>query len=100
MALARVLDFRTTLAPPLSIRHPPGFFPPSYRYTCIMEPFDLSTLNGLHLVSGLCDGVLTGAEALAGFPQSTLSLISPSSDSMVSMESKQIDGGAHQDPLR
>jgi 5'-3' exoribonuclease 1 len=33
-----------------------------------MEPFDLPTLNGLHLIEGLCDGVLTGAEALAGFP--------------------------------
>jgi 5'-3' exoribonuclease 1 len=33
-----------------------------------MEPFDLPTLNGLHLVPGLCDGVLTGAEASAGFP--------------------------------
>jgi len=27
-----------------------------------------STIKGLHLVSGLCDGVLTGAEASAGFP--------------------------------
>lgn len=33
-----------------------------------MEPFDLPTLNGLHLVQGLCDGVFLGAEALAGFP--------------------------------
>ena len=33
-----------------------------------MEPFDLPTLDGLHLVEGLCDGVLIGAEALAGFP--------------------------------
>jgi 5'-3' exoribonuclease 1 len=33
-----------------------------------MEPFDLPTLDGLHLVPGLCDGVLTGAEAMAGFP--------------------------------
>lgn len=33
-----------------------------------MEPFDLPTLDGLHLVEGLCDGVLLGAEALAGFP--------------------------------
>jgi 5'-3' exoribonuclease 1 len=32
-----------------------------------MEPFDLPTLDGLHLVTGLCDGVLTGTEALAGF---------------------------------
>lgn len=33
-----------------------------------MEPFDLPTLDGLHLVPGLCDGVFLGAEALAGFP--------------------------------
>jgi 5'-3' exoribonuclease 1 len=46
----------------------PGFFPPLYRCTCSMEPFDLPTLDGLHLVPGLCDGVLTGAAALAGFP--------------------------------
>lgn len=35
---------------------------------CIMEPFNLPTLDGLHLVPGLCDGVFLGAEALAGFP--------------------------------
>ncbi|KAI0077090.1 hypothetical protein K474DRAFT_1163307 [Panus rudis PR-1116 ss-1] len=35
---------------------------------CKMEPYDLPTLDGLHLIPGLCDGVLTGAEALAGFP--------------------------------
>ncbi|KAL0953086.1 hypothetical protein HGRIS_004359 [Hohenbuehelia grisea] len=46
----------------------PGFFPPLYRCTCIMQPFDLPTLDGLHLIQGLCDGVLLGAEALAGFP--------------------------------
>ncbi|KAF9037608.1 exonuclease II [Panaeolus papilionaceus] len=46
----------------------PGFFPPIYRCTCIMEPFDLPTLDGLHLVPGLCEGVALGAEALAGFP--------------------------------
>lgn len=33
-----------------------------------MEPFDLPTLDGLHLVEGLCDGVFLGADALAGFP--------------------------------
>ena len=33
-----------------------------------MEPFDLPTLDGLHLVQGLCDGVFLGASALAGFP--------------------------------
>ena len=33
-----------------------------------MKPFDLPTLDGLHLIPGLCDGVALGAEALAGFP--------------------------------
>jgi 5'-3' exoribonuclease 1 len=33
-----------------------------------MEPFDLPTLDGLHLVEGLCDGVFLGSQALAGFP--------------------------------
>ncbi|KAF7981258.1 hypothetical protein HWV62_34139 [Athelia sp. TMB] len=46
----------------------PGFFPPLYRCTCVMVPFDLPVLDGLHLVPGLCDGVKIGAEALAGFP--------------------------------
>ncbi|CAL1717076.1 unnamed protein product [Somion occarium] len=46
----------------------PGFFPALHRCTCRMEPYELPTMDGLHLVAGLCDGVLTGAEALAGFP--------------------------------
>ncbi|KAJ3505765.1 hypothetical protein NLJ89_g7245 [Agrocybe chaxingu] len=46
----------------------PGFFPPLYRCQCVMEPFNLPTLDGLHLVPGLCDGVALGIEALAGFP--------------------------------
>lgn len=46
----------------------PGFFPPIYRCTCVMEPFDLPVLGGLHLIPGLCDGVFLGTEALAGFP--------------------------------
>jgi len=33
-----------------------------------MKPFHLPTLDGLHLVEGLCDGVFLGASALAGFP--------------------------------
>lgn len=46
----------------------PGFFPPLHRCACIMEAFDLPTLDGLHLIPGLCDGVALGVEALAGFP--------------------------------
>jgi 5'-3' exoribonuclease 1 len=46
----------------------PGFFPPIYRCACITEAFDLPTLDGLHLIPGLCDGVALGVEAMAGFP--------------------------------
>lgn len=46
----------------------PGFFPTLHPCTCTMEPFDLPTLDGLHLVQGLCDGVFLGTSALAGFP--------------------------------
>ncbi|KAF9001496.1 XRN 5'-3' exonuclease N-terminus-domain-containing protein [Cyathus striatus] len=43
----------------------PGFFPPIYRCQCIMEPFHLPTLDGLHLVPGLCDGVFLDIAACA-----------------------------------
>ncbi|TRM64823.1 exonuclease II [Schizophyllum amplum] len=46
----------------------PGFFPAIAKCRCNMEPFDLPTLNGLHLIDGLCEGVFLGADALAGFP--------------------------------
>jgi 5'-3' exoribonuclease 1 len=46
----------------------PGFFPALPQCTCTMESFDLPTLDGLHLVKGLCDGVFLGTSALAGFP--------------------------------
>jgi len=46
----------------------PGFFPTLHHCACIMEPFDLPTLDGLHLIPGLCDGVSLGVQALAGFP--------------------------------
>jgi 5'-3' exoribonuclease 1 len=46
----------------------PKFFPPILRCACQMVPFDLPTLEGLHLVKGLRPGVLLGSEALAGFP--------------------------------
>jgi 5'-3' exoribonuclease 1 len=67
-----------------------------------MEPFDLPTLNGLHLVPGFCDGVLTGAEALAGFPSLHSSSYHPPGIPWCQCtrirESKQIDGGAYQEP--
>ncbi|KZT42222.1 hypothetical protein SISSUDRAFT_114027 [Sistotremastrum suecicum HHB10207 ss-3] len=33
-----------------------------------MEPFNLPTLDGLHLIAGLCEGAFLGADSLAGFP--------------------------------
>ena len=74
MALAQILEFCIPLANPLSTCHPPGFFLPLYCCLCIMKLFDLSMLNGIHLVSSLCDGMLGGAEALVGFSQYTLFL--------------------------
>jgi 5'-3' exoribonuclease 1 len=46
----------------------PGFFPDLPRCMCRMEDFNLPTLDGLHFIEGLCEGVSLGAEALAGFP--------------------------------
>ncbi|KAF9781094.1 exonuclease II [Thelephora terrestris] len=46
----------------------PGTFPTLHRCLCSMEPYDLPSLDGLQLVQGLCDGVLLGAQSLAGFP--------------------------------
>jgi 5'-3' exoribonuclease 1 len=45
-----------------------GFFPDIPHCKCAMVTFDLPTLDGLHLVPGLLDGVSLGAAALAGFP--------------------------------
>ncbi|KAG8703633.1 hypothetical protein FRC08_002716 [Ceratobasidium sp. 394] len=46
----------------------PGFLPVIARCHCRMDEFVLPTLDGLHLVKGLCDGVFLGTDALAGFP--------------------------------
>ncbi|KAG9097503.1 hypothetical protein FRC06_007481 [Ceratobasidium sp. 370] len=46
----------------------PGFLPVIARCHCRMDEFVLPTLDGLHLVKGLCDGVFLGSDALAGFP--------------------------------
>ncbi|KAG8953065.1 hypothetical protein FRC04_003012 [Tulasnella sp. 424] len=46
----------------------PGVFPNIPRCHCAMRVFDLPTLDGLHLIEGLCDGVFLGVNALAGFP--------------------------------
>lgn len=46
----------------------PGFFPALAHCKCKVEAFYLPTLDGLHLVAGLCEGVFLGSSALAGFP--------------------------------
>jgi 5'-3' exoribonuclease 1 len=46
----------------------PGFFPDIHKCMCITKPFNLPTLDGLHLVKGLLDGVGLGVHAMAGFP--------------------------------
>ncbi|KAH9003127.1 exonuclease II [Lactarius hatsudake] len=61
-------QFRYNSEPTVYPSSLPGFFPALYHCTCVTEPFDLPTLDGLHLVQGLCDGVFLGTAALAGFP--------------------------------
>jgi 5'-3' exoribonuclease 1 len=46
----------------------PGFLPDIHHCHCITQPFNLPTLDGLHLVKGLLDGVGLGVHAMAGFP--------------------------------
>ena len=46
----------------------PGFFPDLHHCKSVMTPFELPTLTGLKLVKGLCEGVLLGKDAVAGFP--------------------------------
>ena len=46
----------------------PGTFPDLVHSRAKVEDFNLPTLDGLHLVKGLTDGVELGVRALAGFP--------------------------------
>ncbi|MCO5598715.1 hypothetical protein L7F22_052813 [Adiantum nelumboides] len=46
----------------------PGIFPDIAHCKADVGVFHLPTLDGLHLVKGLCDGVGLGVDALAGFP--------------------------------
>lgn len=46
----------------------PNFFPVLHHCHSRLEVFNLPTLEGLHLVKGLCEGVLLGKDAIAGFP--------------------------------
>lgn len=46
----------------------PGVFPDLPHCKCVMNIFDLPTMDGLEYFIGLMDGVNLGAAALAGFP--------------------------------
>lgn len=73
----------------------PGFFSPLHRCICTMGPFNLSISPWS--LPGNCDGVLTGAEALASFP----SLHTLPHAAVLGFprgplqEPQQFDGGAH-----
>ena len=58
-------SFNPTLYP----SSPPELLPPLYRCTCKPEPFHLPTLDGLHVIPGLCNGVFLRTEA--PIPQNT-----------------------------
>lgn len=46
----------------------PGVFPDIQHCHCVINIFELPTLEGLEIIVGLCEGVKVGAAALAGFP--------------------------------
>ena len=45
-----------------------GIFPPIPRCSCVVNTFELPTIEGLELLVGLCGGAKLGKDALAGFP--------------------------------
>lgn len=45
-----------------------GIFPPVDHCHCVVNIFELPTLEGLEIIVGLCDGAKLGVDALAGFP--------------------------------
>lgn len=64
-------SYTFTYSPELQPTYPsslPGFFPDIHRCYCITKPFNLPTLDGLHLIKGLLEGVGLGVHAMAGFP--------------------------------
>ena len=50
---------------------PPELLPPLYRCTCKPEPFHLPTLDGLHVIPGLCDRVFLAWYGSSRIPQNT-----------------------------
>jgi len=45
-----------------------GIFPPIQHCSCVVNIFELPTIEGLEILVGLCDGAKLGKDALAGFP--------------------------------
>lgn len=46
----------------------PGVFPDIEHCRCVINIYELPTLEGLDIIVGLCEGVKIGRNALAGFP--------------------------------
>jgi 5'-3' exoribonuclease 1 len=46
----------------------PGVFPDVAHCHCVVNVFELPTLEGLEIIVGLCEGAKLGIHALAGFP--------------------------------
>ena len=46
----------------------PGIFPDVAHCHCVVNVFELPTLEGLEIIVGLCEGAKLGKHALAGFP--------------------------------
>ncbi|GAO19521.1 hypothetical protein UVI_02040640 [Ustilaginoidea virens] len=65
------VPLKFTYSPEVNFTYPsplPGIFPEIQNCRCIENIFDLPDMEGLEYVSGLTDGALIKAEALAGFP--------------------------------
>lgn len=46
----------------------PGIFPDISHCRCVLNVFELPTLDGLDIIVGLCEGANVGLHSLAGFP--------------------------------
>lgn len=46
----------------------PGIFPDIRNCHCVLNVFELPTLEGLDIIVGLCEGANVGLKSLAGFP--------------------------------
>lgn len=64
------VSLKFTYAPDQDIIYPSpnGIFPDIAHCKCVMNIYELPTLDGLDIIVGLCEGVKVGKHALAGFP--------------------------------